>query len=271
MKKLALALVCMFSVAFFASCTQEITNPEPTISVITDEGFVKNGDVIDLDQVFVYGFQMASNTQTKKELKQLCITPTLIDLEGNEETGTEEIISLAGKTEYRFIDTMYYTLRDVIGSVRFNATVTDVDGKVNTTTLTLNINQPAQPLVARAFEWYRLGNTQTGLEEFGLYWERNAKSPFAQIKPMDGVTLYNFDASKWDEVTTDVEKAALFSDAIVSTAVYNHVDVNANSTYDDVIGTRMEDGTLHLIHVTSCVIDAQVPQGRPIHIYGQAK
>ena len=68
MKKLALALVCFASVAFFASCQQEITNPEPTISVITDEGFVKNGDVIDVEQTIVYGFQMASNSQPKKEL-----------------------------------------------------------------------------------------------------------------------------------------------------------------------------------------------------------
>ena len=79
MKKLALALVCFASVAFFASCQQEITNPEPTISVITDEGFVDNDDVVNLEQPIVYGFQMASNSQTKKELKQLSIASYFID------------------------------------------------------------------------------------------------------------------------------------------------------------------------------------------------
>jgi hypothetical protein len=272
MKKLALALVCFASVAFFASCQQEITNPEPTISVITDEGFVKNGDVIDVEQTIVYGFQMASNSQTKKELQQLRLSTTFVDLEGNESTPEEEIISLVGNTEYRFADTVYYEItREIIGTIKTVATVTDVDGKVNTATLTLNLNQPAQPLEETDFDWYRLGNTQTGLAEYGLFWEKNAKSPFAQIKPLEGVTLYKFDADKWEATTTDVEKAALFSDVTITSSVYNNVDVNQNGTYNDVIGTKMADGTLHLLHVTSCTIGAQEAQGRPIHIYGQAK
>ena len=49
MKKLALALVCLVSVAFFASCDPEITNPEPTIAVITGENYVYDGQTIDVN------------------------------------------------------------------------------------------------------------------------------------------------------------------------------------------------------------------------------
>ena len=255
MKKLALALVCFASVAFFASCQQEITNPEPTISVITEEGFVTNGEVIDVDQVFVYGFQMASNSQTKKELKQLSIATSFIDIEGNESTPEEEIISLAGKTEYRFVDTVYYEItRELVGTIKTVATVTDVDGKINTTTLTLSLNQPALPLITRTFTWNRHGGDDgTGLDEFGLKWTRNlSKAIYAIIEPVEGATLYRFEPTVWDATTTDVEKAALFSEATpVDPQQWKEFNVTGatTQTFDVVLGT-VYNGEYHLMHIT---------------------
>ena len=268
MKKLALALVCFASVAFFASCNPEVTNPEPSISVITDEGFVQNNDVVDLEQVFVYGFQMASNSQTKKELKQLSITASIFDLEGNEETLSEELVSLAGMTEYRYIDTLAYSLRDAIGSVRYIATVTDVDGKINTATLTLTINQPVLPLEAADFTWFRHGsNDGEGLAEFGLEWKNNAKEVFAVIKPVEGATLFQFMSDKWDAVTTDVEKAAAFEGAL-SISDFRGVSAWSSKDYDYVIGT-IYNGEYHLIHITHGTVVGSGPTD--ITITGQAK
>lgn len=274
MKKLALALMCLVSVAFFASCNKVVDNPEPAISVITDNGFVQNGDVVDLSDPFVFGFTMTANTETKKDLSQLSITPTIIDLDGVETVGEEEIISIFGQSEYRYVDTLSFVTRDIIGYVRITAVVTDVDGKTNTASIQVSVNQPAQPLMTKTFEWYRLGNTQTGLEEYGLYWEKNIKATHAQIKPKEGVTLFKFAANDWTETTTDVAKAALFAAAQesgLSVAVYNNVSTSAGATYDDVIGTVMPDGTLHLIHVTKCVIGEFQTQGYPITISGESK
>ncbi len=255
MKKLALALVCFASVAFFASCKQEITNPEPAISVITDEGFVKNGDVVDVEQTIVYGFQMASNSQTKKELKQLSVATYFINLEGVEELQEEEIVSLAGKTEYRYVDTVYYevTTREVMGSIKTVATVTDVDGKINTATLTLNLNEPAEPLEEADFTWFRQGtNDAIGLDEFGLEWTGNGKEAFAIIKPVEGATLYGFGVGSdvWNEVTTDVEKVAAFTEGLHSVMdEFRGVSAWSDKDYDFVIGTLYE-GEYHLIHIT---------------------
>ena len=272
MKKLALALVCFASVAFFASCQQEITNPEPSISLITDDGFVKNGDVIDVEQVFVYGFQMASNSQTKKELKQLSLSTTFIDLEGNESTPEEEIISLAGKTEYRFVDTVAYEVtRDVMGTIKTVATVTDVDGKVNTATLTLSLNEPAEPLETKDFTWFRHGgNPGEGLEEFGLEWTNNAKEIFCVIKPVEGATLFGFSPDTWNEVTTDVEKVAAFTEGL-HTVMDKFTGVSAwtPKDYDFVIGT-LYNGEYHLIHITKGEIESSAA-GTDITITGQSK
>lgn len=264
MKKLALALVCLVSVAFFASCDPQVQNPEPTIAVLVEEGYVANGDVVDLNTEFNYGFVMAANTQTNKELASL-----IIKIDDNE----PDTIALQG-TEYTHRGTLKYELTskdEIVGESLITAIVTDAAGETATASIKLSINQPALPLIARTFEWYRLGNTQTGLDQFGLYWERNAKVTHAQIKPLDGVTMYTFASNVWDATTTDVEKAALFSDGATEISVYDNVSTTAGGNYDDVIGTKMANGTLYLIHVTKCVIDDYQSAGYPIHITGEAK
>ena len=274
MKKLALALVCMFSVAFFASCTQDITNPEPSISVITDEGFVKNGDVIDLEQPFVYGFQMASNSQTKKELKQLSVVATILDLDGNEAANQEEIVPLIGLTEYRYVDSIYYELdRDVIGSVRYVATVTDVDGKINAATLTISLNRPTQPLEEKDFTWFRHGsNDGEGLAEYGLEWKGNGKEVFAIIKPVAGATMFMLSPENWDAITTDIEKAAFFSEGNLIAQIPDFRGVSAWNTkdYDYVIATLYND-EYHVIHITHGQVDNNGSAGTDITITGKAK
>lgn len=271
MKKLALALVCLVSVAFFASCDPEITNPEPSIALITGENYVYDGQTIDVNTDYLFGVRAASNSQTGKELASFKMELKIMDMYDQVEYTQDTTYAISG-TEYVYQDTLGFTYnRELVGKVEITATAIDADGKSCHVTIKLNVNQPAQPLEVKDFEWYRLGNTQTGLEEYGLFWERNAKSPYAQIKPLNGVTLYKFDSSVWAATTTDVQKAALFSDSNFVVSVYNNVDVNANGDYDDVIGTRMENGTMHLINVKKCTIDAQQTQGRPIHITGQSK
>ncbi len=275
MKKLALALLCLVSVAFFASCTPEVTDPEPSIAIVTGDNYVYDGQTIDLYHDYMIGFHATSNSQTSKELATFSLNVKLY--EGTEESrpvyDTTYNIAISG-SEYTYEEEVYFELasRDLVGKAEYTATVTDVDGKSNSTTVTLNLNLAEQPLEIVDIDFYRLGNNQSGLEEYGLYWERNAKDEtHAQIKPKDGVILYKFDSNVWNEVTFESEKAAKFSDGAVTTSVYNNVSTSANALYDDVIGTRTTDGKYHLIHVTSCVIGAYQSAGYPIHIYGQAK
>lgn len=260
MKKLALALMCLVSVAFFASCKQE---GNPTIYVLNEDGYVQNGNVVNLGEEVNFGFVMASAIETSSPLTQL-----IIKIDSND----PDTVVLTG-TSYTYKGTLVYGLEkdEIVGSSTITATVYDAAGKTASSSITISLNQASQPLNATDFEWYRLGNTQTGLEAFGLYWENNQKATHAQIKPLDGVVLYSFPADKWEATTTDIEKAALFADGAMTMSVYNNVSTSAGATYDDVIGTKMADGTLHLIHVTKCVIGEYQAQGYPITITGETK
>ena len=169
MKKLALALVCFASVAFIASCTPEITNPEPSIAVKTGENYVYDGQTVDIGQNYTLGFRAASNSQTMKELATFKLNVKFTTLDDTETNSYDSIINVSG-TEYTFEQVLNFGLtnneesRELVAKAIFTATITDVDGKMNSTTINLNINQPAVALEPKDFSWVRQGSSDaTGL------------------------------------------------------------------------------------------------------------
>ena len=240
MKKLALALVCLVSVAFFASCTTE--EGDPTIKVLTEEGYVQDGATVDVNTDVNFGFVMASNAESGKELTSL-----IIKIDDND----PDTITLTGK-EYTYRGTVQYqfTKDEIVGESTIKAIVTDAGGKTATTSINLSINNPAQALVPAEFTWNRHGGAAaTGLDEFGLTWNSNGKEIYAIITPVEGAVLYKFDPETWNNTITDVDKAALFTEAI-GVSQFKEVSCTAvDKDYDIVLGTRY-NGEYRLIHVT---------------------
>lgn len=279
MKKLALALVCLVSVAFFASCTPDpiepvVEHPEPTIAIIAGEGYItgtpEEPQIISTDDTidWTFGFHIESNAQTKKELSKLVV---LYSLKGEYEADTTITVDLAGKTSFDYYDPL--SNRVIVSETTVTATVTDVDGKVNTAAIAFKFDQPAMPLDVNPFTWTREGSYPgEGLEMFGLKWTRNLKETFAVIEPIDDeVILYKFaDPSVWNEVETDLDLAALFSDGTQATVIKDYRGVSAWSSqrYNDLIATYV-DGEYFLIHITRGIVEG--PRGTNISIEGEYK
>jgi hypothetical protein len=278
MKKLALALVCLVSVAFFASCTPE-ENLDPTIAVMTGENFVYDGQTVDLGVTYSIGFHAVSNTNSKKDLTSFNLHAALYDLDGTTVYSNDTTIAVTGN-EYEFLNNnlvfVHTVTRDLVGKAIFTATITDAAARTKSVILTININQPAQDLVVNDLKWYRLGNDIQGLEEYGMMWKGNyPRDTYAKLVPMDNVKLYTFTAEDWANVNTDVDKAALFLNAIehmLPSEEYFKVNVTqASMIYNDVIGTVMPDGTCHLMHITKSTATYVGAQGTEIVITGEAK
>jgi hypothetical protein len=245
MKKLALALVCLVSVAFFASCDPTIQNPEPVISIVAEEGFLTDAqeNVLDMDVAYPYGFMATSNTQTLKELSRMVIVCGGTTLCDTAISGT----AFTYKGEIIFTDSD--DSREIVDHYEIVATVTDVAGQTASATIKIALNKETA-LVTTPFEWRRDGGADgTGLEEFGLQWTSNT-STNAIIKPLDGATLYRFAPEVWGNTNTEIEKATLFSEQQIGIAQFSDVSVTAQSQeYDIVLGTTY-NGVNHLIHVT---------------------
>ena len=144
------------------------------------------------------------------------------------------------------------------------------DNVTATATIDLSILYKEQPLVATDFAWNRHGAAAVtgGIEEYGLQWTSNGKEIFAELKPMDGATLYEFDPSVWSATTNEVQKAALFSELPLSIPVFKKVSAWASNNYDFVIGTTYQ-GKNYLIHITEGIVSTF--KGTDIVIKGQAK
>ncbi len=248
MKKLALALVCLVSVAFFASCTPE---GQPSIQVLNEQGFVQDGDVVDLNTDVHFGFKMASSPTSNKALASL-----VVKIDGVEWASKD----LTGLYAYTYEDVVTYEPErgQIIGSSMITAVVTDAAGQIATATINLDINEPAQPLEVKNITWTRKGanlqgDTETEMAANGLQWV--ARDAFhANIKPAAGCTLYVVEdaATAYQAVTTDVEKAAYFANLMESGRPVDEyrnisVAVTGDKTYNDVLAVIDAQGNKHLV------------------------
>ena len=287
MKKLALALVCMFSVAFFASCTKTIEHPEPTIAILAGDnyiaGTVDQPMVIDANDAnavgLMYGFHVESNAETQKELASLKITWDYTYYDEGEETYTyDTIIDLTGKTSYDYSDYLFEQDRAIITLMdgKITAVVTDADNQTNTAAVAFTIEMDEEPLPIGLIEWVRKGNNVLSADEmaeYGLEWDRTFKAPFATIKPLDGAIMYVCDGDDFDDIEYWSDKNAYFTNLVAEGATpaenYRNIDANEDSSYNDMLAVVYGD-ELFLIHITYADIETGT-YGTQITIKGAAK
>ena len=264
MKKLALALVCLVSVAFFASCNPE---GQPTIQVLNEEGYVQNNANLNVNTDYVFGFIMASNTATNKALSNLKVNVETFDAEGNSLATTVWADKALTGTSYTYTDTLYFELQreEIVGTAVITAIVTDAAGQTATATINVSVIQPAQMLEVNDITWVRRGSNCQNEEEMaacGLKWV--ARDPYhANIQPLNEncklyVVLNNAEA--FNAVTTDVEKAAYFATLMeTGTPVteYRNISTSADGEYNDILAVVDASGQQHLV----LFIKAQVETG----------
>ena len=255
MKKLALALLCLVSVAFFASCEKTVEHPEPTIAILAGDnyiaGTVDQPMVIDANDEnavgLKYGFHVESNAETQKELASLKITWDYTYYDEGEEVYTyDTIIDLTGKTSYDFSDYLFVQDRAIITLMdgTITAVVTDADNQTNTAAVAFTIEMEEEPLPVELIEWvrrgaYLQGNTEDEMAALGLKWTGSQKEVFATIEPLnDDVILYLCDGDDFEDIEYWSDKNAYFSNlAETATPIekYRNITTNNSANYNDML------------------------------------
>ena len=268
MKKLALALMCFASLAFFASCVKE---GQPTIQVLNEEGYVQDGAVVNTDEETYFGFVVASSPVTNSELVSLVVT-----IDDDE----WESIDLSGFTEYTYTDVVTYASREIIGTSVITAVVTDAAGQTATATINLSVNEADQPIFATTFEWVRTGLTLNSAEEMkavGLDWPSNTKDePYVNIKPLTGCSMYIIeDGDEFDNITTMNAKNNYFADLKengTTASVYREISAWDDETaYNTMLAVIDAAGEYHLVHFTYATVKSAGGAGTKITLSGALK
>ena len=283
MKKLALALMCLVSVAFFASC--DPTEKNPSISVNSGEGYLTNGQTIEMETDYSFGFTATSNLYTNKELYRLVVTAEYFDTEGAS-TGKDELdrIELTG-TAYSYTGTLHLTssAKDLLGSALITAVVTDAAGETASAEIKVNVNDggvtpPSQQLLGQAFDWYRTGltlNSAEDMKKVGLDWPGNyPRVDYVRITPLTGCTMFIInDGDKYNEITTVGEKDAFFAN-LKETATpdtqYNEISAWQGKDYNTMLAVIDASGEYHLVHFVKATTQ-MVSAGALIHLTGELK
>lgn len=276
MKKLALALLCLFSVAFFASCNKTIDHPEPSIAVKTGDNYLMDGATINFENQYKLGIRCESNTQTKKELANFRLQAKIFSVEGLEVASYDSTWLVSG-TEYTYEESWsIIPPRELVARVVITATITDVAGKYNSAVLHLNLDVPTQALVSSPITWVKTGHNVQDLSAYGLVWkENNYKSPFTHIVPAEGSVLYlveNGDAA-FAGLTTDLDLLRYFADLTESVDPiddYKNIDCNASANYHDLLICMDGNDDLHAILISRADIETG-SFGTRITITGNAK
>lgn len=271
MKKLALALVCFASVAFFASCKPE---GQPTIQVYnTEDGYVMATDTVDVNTEVNFGFVVASSATTNKELASL-----VVKVDDTEWAN----IDLSGKTEFTYTDKVNYQYErdEIVGTSVITATVTDAAGQVATATITLTLNNPDQPLISKTVEWIRKGTnlvgiTEAEMREIGLQWTGSYKDVMATIEPLNDAQLYVCSGDDYEGIATMSDKNAYFTSLAAeggATPVpsYRNITTNNSADYNDMLAVIYGE-KLTLVRINHAQIDNLGSVGTQITITGEMK
>ena len=225
----------------------------PIITALQGNGFVQDGDVLDLNTEYQYGFEVSS----EKGLASL-----RIDIDGNNWSN----LDLHGLTSYTFTGNIMYESvykDEIIGESTINAVVTDVDGLMNSASIHVLINQPAHQLETIDFEWVRQGPNSLNEAEmagYGLYWAGNYQDVFATIKPLEGATLYVCDGNDFASI---VESCSPVES-------YRNISINSSENYNDMLAVIDSNGGQHLIHITRAEV-VYANMATRVTIIGEAK
>ena len=146
-------MLCIASLALLVGCKKEVkpdepetpvtpVNTKPSLSIINQEGYIANGDILQCGTSYNFGFIARSNSQTNAELSSLII---LIDNE--EKTNLE----LSG-TEYIYNDSISFNNDYPNDRVVITAILSDIGGKEVSQSLQVQLQKTGiehlEPLIA---------------------------------------------------------------------------------------------------------------------------
>ena len=264
MKKLALAIVCLISTAFFASCTKTIEHPEPSIAVMSGEGYLLQNDTTLTELECTFGFVCASNTQTNKALKNFQL---LVNGEKVADT------TISGTTYSQ----AFTWIPEEAGTYTITGKITDEDNQTKSADIKLVVMAPEfTPINTADYTWVRKGGTvetQAEMAAVGLKWYDNHKDVFATWKPLDGYTLYKIEDWTWEEIEYSEQLLAIGIELTETAPIaeFREISAEATSDYDVILCTvNGTSGEMNLIHVTHAKIDTGI-FGTRITVDGQIK
>lgn len=267
-----LALLVMMGAAL-AGCGKKVDNPKPDVKAISGNGFVSGSKKVKPNTTLKFGFDAASNAQTKKNLTKFRMfisdgTNVIYDTVFN--LNNEESFHCEG--EFNFIE---YGKWQIVGRA-FDAANEEGSEYIDITVT-----------MEESFTWKQVGLGEVeGFGDYGLLWNDTIASDTICLMPADStVQILLLSAVEWNGVYTPANKRYLFSeiarnygkpnDAYKNNriGVYKNILVNEESvTYDNVLAVwDMDESDKSLLFYINNSFYEEYHGERHLTVHGKLK
>lgn len=285
MKNLKIALILLAVVAIFSSCKKdedETTATANGLKLTVTSSIGNELSTANMDEVLPTDFTVTVNASEETNgLKS--ITGAVYGIwkggisEDHQEGDLEEIFSaedfntlyvdgvfkkkdktFSAEIPFSFTKANVETYASWCKAIRVTVTAVSNAKEPETLTrecnITLTVAEPAPSFSESTFEWKRDGSNYTGLDVYGLQWDANSKTVYANIKPLANAKLYQLTAAEYAATSvSDID----FSNEI---SVYRGIGWDAAGTYNDVIAS-VYNGKTYVFHITSSTMTEKPNQG----------
>jgi len=268
MKKLTLALMCVMSVLLIASCSKKQEEPKlPTVEFVNaGDGYVYQNTEVEPGQMV--GFQVRAIANDPKDLLTSLEVKVTIAFQDQDST-FDTIIAIDKQTTYPFTVEPTPLMMPDGATLTVEAFAKTQKNQQNSAKVVVTVVSPI--LEVKDLSWVRDGSAAaTGLEQFGLKWEKNYKGVCAKIVPLEGALLNKVLEFTFDEVQTFEEKAAAFLSG-EGLEEFHEVSCDASGAIDYLLVTWYNN-EYYLIHLTQTTVEPGTAAGTyKITIDGQWK
>ena len=251
------AIICLLIGASFIGCNKKMDNQNPSVSMLTEEGFTTGENHLFIGTTVKFGFNAFPNAATNSKLVkfQVFVAKPGQDWVYDTTYFLNNEDSFRAEGEYTFIE---------LGDWRIAGHVFDASNNWSETFINIHVQEDME----EAFVWQQIGlDSVSGFNDYGLLWIDSkvidsvaiALDTICLLPADDSVSLYLFDKSKWDEIDTYKAKDDLFKDIQKKPKDYKDKKIDAYNIlaaeetvmYDNVIAimNENENGQHYLLFI----------------------
>lgn len=274
------AIICLLIGASFIGCNKKMDNQNPSVSMLTEEGFTTGENHLFIGTTVKFGFNAFPNAATNSKLVkfQVFVAKPGQDWVYDTTYFLNNEDSFRAEGEYTFIE---------LGDWRIAGRVFDASNNWSETFINIHVQEDME----EPFVWQQIGlDSVSGFGDYGLLWLDSkvvdsvaiALDTISLLPVDDSISLYLFDQSKWDEIDTYDGKDALFKDIKKNPknyknnkiSTYNIFAAKEAATYDEVIAVmnEKEDGENLLLLISNSYSETYGDNGlRHLTVNGKLK
>ena len=241
-------ILCLLLGTTLIGCNKKVTDPKPTVTVMTEEGFTTGNSHLFTGSTLKFGFDAKANAETNEKLVKFQMRVS------NGKTDIYDTVFVLNN-EDSFHAEGEFTFTE-LGNWQIVGRAFDAANEQGSAYIDIHVLEDMET----TFTWKQVGyGIVEGFDDYGLIWKDSiivndsitvALDTICLQPANDSISLYLFDASTWNGIESQTDKDNLFNDITDNPNNYKNNKIDAykgilankeNATYNEVLAILNEN------------------------------